>query len=68
MQATQRSEASDALGKYAQLSFEFTAATKMSGSIRAYQDRALILFSYTLNDAVTSQPPPFPNFTVKVEW
>jgi hypothetical protein len=52
--APQASDGNDAAGKFVQLSFD---SGNRSNLIRAYQDRPIILFSYTLKDAVTQQPP-----------
>ncbi len=54
----------DAVGSYQQISFRFTDAGRpMTGFIRLYDEKELVLFSQTLTNASIEPPTPFPNFT-----
>ncbi len=54
----------DVLGDYQQIAFVYTdAGQAMTGSIRLYDDKGLVLFSQTLTQASPTPPGPFPNFT-----
>ena len=54
----------DAVGDYQQISFKFTDAERpMTGFIRLYDEKELLLFSQTLIQASIEPPSPFPNFT-----
>jgi hypothetical protein len=53
----------DAVGDYRQISFTFTDAERpMTGFIRLYDEKELLLFSQTLIQASVEPPSPFPNF------
>jgi len=54
---------SDGIGKYTELTFDWPSPVATSAVIRAYSEKPLLQFCYTLHVAVTTQPPPFPNFT-----
>ena len=54
----------DAVGSYQQISFGFTDAGRtMTGFIRLYDEKALLLFSQTLTQASLEPPSPLPNFS-----
>src|SRR5690349_14890103 len=42
MQSAKQSNGSDALGKFAQVTFEYAAPAKMTGSIRAYREKPIV--------------------------
>jgi hypothetical protein len=57
-------KARDAVGDYQQISFAFTdAARPMTGLIRLYEGKDVVLFSQTSLQASVSPPSAFPNFT-----
>jgi hypothetical protein len=61
--ATQ-AEGVDAIGAYRQVNFSWhDGGLPMTGSIRAYQDRPLALFSDTCGAARSNAPVPFPDFS-----
>ena len=54
----------DAVGSYQEISFNFTDGDRpMTGFVRLYDKKELVLFSQTLTQASTEPPSPFPNFT-----
>ncbi len=54
----------DAIGSYHEIAFSWTdGAMPLSGAIRLYDGRDLILFSDTMVQASPHAPSPFPNFT-----
>jgi len=54
----------DAVGDYQQISFSFTDAERpMTGLIRLYEGKDVVLFSQTSPQASVSPPSAFPNFT-----
>ena len=54
----------DDLGEYQQLLFTFVENGRpMSGSIRLYNGRDIVLFSQTSTQASATAPAPFPDFT-----
>ena len=58
------SDGQDALGDYRQIAFQFSDTERpMTGFIRVYREKDLILFSQTLVKASPAPPAPFPNFT-----
>jgi len=58
------SSGKDLIGRYQRISFEWMAVTSpMSGEIRLYQEKPLVLFSDTRQSAGETPPAPFPSFT-----
>jgi hypothetical protein len=56
--------AEDAVGDYQQISLKFTDSSRpMSGFIRLYDGKDLLLFSQTLVQPSVEPPSPFPNFS-----
>jgi hypothetical protein len=54
----------DAAGSFQEISFSFTDADRpMTGSMRLYDGKDLVLFSETSVQASAQPPSPFPNFT-----
>jgi hypothetical protein len=54
----------DGVGPYHQLSFRFTDDQRpMTGFIRLYDRKELVLFSQTIDQASEQPPAPFPNFS-----
>ncbi len=61
--ATQN-EGTDAIGAYRQVGFEWQdGGLPMSGSIRVYEGKPLVLFSDTCDQARKTSPAPFPDFS-----
>src|ERR1700760_1222882 len=59
-----KSQGHDDIGSYQQISFDWKAnGIPMSGSIRIYDDKHVILFSQTCNTASKTPPAAFPAFT-----
>jgi len=57
-------QGADALGAYSQVNFSWlNGALPMTGGIRAYQDKPLLLFSDTCGAATANPPAPFPDFS-----
>jgi hypothetical protein len=55
----------DPIGSYQQLAFEWQdGQTPMSGQIRVYEEKPLVLFSQTCGAATELPPPAFPDFRV----
>ncbi|HXR48328.1 MAG TPA: hypothetical protein VN784_12905 [Candidatus Limnocylindrales bacterium] len=55
----------DPIGSYQQLAFEWQdGETPMSGQIRVYEEKPLVLFSQTCGAATEMPPPAFPDFRV----
>jgi hypothetical protein len=61
--ATQN-EGADAIGAYRQVDFEWQdGGLPMSGNIRVYEEKPLVLFSDTCGQARKTAPAPFPDFS-----
>jgi hypothetical protein len=57
-------QGADALGAYSQVNFSWLdGALPMTGGIRAYQDKPLVLFTDTCGAATANAPAPFPDFS-----
>jgi hypothetical protein len=60
----EQSTGKDAVGSYQQIAFSWSeAAHAMTGTIRLYDARDVILFSDTSTQAISKPAAPFPNFT-----
>ena len=58
------SRGKDSLGAYQQIAFEWVQESRaMSGRIRLYDEKGLVLFSDTCAEAAELPPAPFPDFT-----
>jgi hypothetical protein len=63
-QDVKQSTGEDAVGSYRQIAFSWSEATHaMTGTIRLYDAKDVILFSDTTVQAIPTPAAPFPNFT-----
>jgi hypothetical protein len=53
----------DRIGAYQEIHFSWRANTPMTGSIRVYDGRAVVLFTLTCDQAADKWPVAFPRFT-----
>src|SRR5581483_3531558 len=56
-------QASDSVGAYEELRFNWNDAGGRTGGIRLYRDRAIAIFSVTFVDPIDHSPTPFPILT-----
>ncbi|HEY7087696.1 MAG TPA: hypothetical protein VH518_06370, partial [Tepidisphaeraceae bacterium] len=57
-----KASGTDKIGEFAELSFDWDEENPITGTIRTYAKRPLVLFSQRLHNGATTRPAPFPNF------
>ena len=53
----------DRLGGYHEIHFRWSTGGPLSGSVRVYDTRPVVLFTFTCEEAAGTPPAPFPRFT-----